>query len=222
MNAPTPATPGDLMAPTPPSQVCFTPRPPPQASQGIGKEQAPFQTLTSCWPSNPQAREGAMMSLSLCFRKAIIRPRRGSTFKAEGQTVYLGKGLWGLPHRNKGLACPWTSFVMSWESSVSLDSGKPRGSCWDGGCQIQNKWVLVSSLPVRSPSSGQRVGGASSNIVVPLHPGPTSPLIIIEVSPVSSIWISSMTAGTFFTTLSKHLVWTCDLVTKSCPILGTP
>ena len=93
MNPPTPAAPGDLTAPTPPSQVCLTPGPPPQASRGIGKEQAPFQTLTSCWPSNPQAREGAMMSLSLCFRKAIIRPRRGSAFKAEGQTVYLGKGL---------------------------------------------------------------------------------------------------------------------------------
>lgn len=36
------------------------------------------------------------------FQKSNHQTRKRSTFKAEGQTLCLGKGLGGLPHKRKG------------------------------------------------------------------------------------------------------------------------
>lgn len=66
------------------------------------------------------------MSLSLCFRKAIIRLGRDQLSRQEAKHFVLAKASEDCLIEGRA-SCSRASFVTSWDSAVSLGLGKPRG-----------------------------------------------------------------------------------------------
>lgn len=81
---------------------------------------------------------------------------------------------------------------MSWESAVSLESGKPLDpvEMEDVECEINEHYCylfLCEHSPGEGEGTSQLREETFTNRVVPPHAGPESPLVIMKMSPVFSI-----------------------------------
>lgn len=121
------------------------------------------------------------MSLSLCFRKAIIRLGRDQLSRQKAKHFVLAKASEDCLIKGRA-ACSRASFVTSRDSAVSL-GWKTSGPCEMEGVVSDTNERYCHLLP-SEPALGE---GEGTNRVLPPHPGPAFPLIIIETSPVFSI-----------------------------------